>query len=196
MKSIHERAEVGDSDSIGDGTTVYADVLILPDVVVGTDCRIHKGTIIGSGSRIGNRVKIGANASIYGAVVEDITFIGPHACLLEDPHPRATNQHGVLKGPGDFERRPVVVRRGATLGAGSIILPGVIVGEYAMVAAGAVVHRDVPPHALCVGNPARAMGVVCQCGRKLPESLTCEQCGITYTQSVGAAYIVAPSSNG
>jgi UDP-2-acetamido-3-amino-2,3-dideoxy-glucuronate N-acetyltransferase len=98
---------------------------------------------------------------------------------MQDARPRSTNADGSLKGPGDWTAAPVRVRRGATVAGGAMVLPGVTVGEWAMVSAGAVVHRDVPAHAIVAGNPARVVGLACRCGARLVDG-DCPVCGMRY----------------
>ncbi|MCD6323492.1 MAG: N-acetyltransferase, partial [Desulfurococcales archaeon] len=114
---------------------------------------------------MGNNVKIQNFVSVYrGVTVEDDVFLGPHATLTNDLYPRSFNE--------DWEVVPTLIRRGASIGANATIVAGVTIGEYAMVGAGAVVTKDVPPHALVYGNPARVRGFVCFCGRPLrPEDI-------------------------
>jgi acetyltransferase-like isoleucine patch superfamily enzyme len=121
---------------------------------------------------IGSRVKVQNGASIYhGATIEDGVFIGPHACLTNDNLPRAITPEGLLKSDADWEVSRTVIRYGASIGAGAIILPGITVGRFALVGAGAVVTKDVIAHGLVVGNPARLIGRVCACGYRLVEAV-------------------------
>ena len=170
---IHETAAVAAEAAVGEGTMVWHQAQLMPDVTVGAGCTIGKGAFLGTGTRVGDRVKIGNYANLFGPTIEDGAFIAPMACLMEDPRPRALNPDGTSKGPDDFERLPVAVRAGATIGGGALVLPGVTVGRHAMVSAGAVVHRDVPDHAIVAGNPARQIGFACQCGRRLDDGLVC-----------------------
>jgi acetyltransferase-like isoleucine patch superfamily enzyme/acyl carrier protein len=167
---------------IGPGTRLWHQAQVTDGALVGADCTLGKGAYVGVGSRIGNHVKIGNYASIFGAVVEDEAMICPGALLLEDPAPRATTVDGRRKLAGDFTRRPVRVGRRATIGAGAMVAPGVSVGPNAMIAIGAVVHRDVPPHAVVAGNPARQCGWACACGGTLTAQLSCLACGTAYRQ--------------
>jgi acetyltransferase-like isoleucine patch superfamily enzyme len=96
---------------------------------------------------------------------------------LNDKRPRAITPDGRLKTEADWVVSGVQIDEGASIGGGCTLLPGVRVGEHAMVGAGAVVTRDVPPHAIVVGNPARLIGYVCECGAKLGESGRCPECG-------------------
>jgi acetyltransferase-like isoleucine patch superfamily enzyme len=155
---------------------------VMPGAVLGSECTISKGVFIGSRSHLGSQVKVGNHASLFGARVEDEAFIGPGAMLLEDPAPRSTTPDGRRRGPSDFESHPTTVRRGATVGAGAILLPGVTVGQWALVGAGAVVNRDIGAHGLATGNPARMVGFVCTCGRRLDEQLVCA-CGRAFEQA-------------
>ncbi len=175
---VHPTAEVG-AGTVGAGTRLWHAVQLLGDASVGAGCTVGKGAFLGAGTRVGDRVKIGNGANLFGARVEDEAFLAPLSCLLEDPSPRAVHPDGTSKDTDGFERRPVVVRRGATIGAAAVVLPGVVVGQWAMVAAGSVVHRDVGPYTLVAGNPARAVGLVCRCGRRLGDDRRCP-CGLAY----------------
>jgi acetyltransferase-like isoleucine patch superfamily enzyme len=166
--------------SAGPGTRLWHQAQVASGAAVGAGCTLGKGAYIGTGAVIGDRVKIGNGASIFGARVGDEAMICPGALLLEDPAPRAVNPDGTRKGPADWTPRPVTVGRGATVGAGAVIAPGVTIGELAMVAIGAVVTRDVAPHALAAGNPARQAGWACACGTTLGEELSCPACGRAY----------------
>jgi acetyltransferase-like isoleucine patch superfamily enzyme len=135
---------------------------------------------------IGDNVKIQNGVFVYhGATVEEGVFLGPGVVLTNDKLPRAINPDGSLKADADWEVSPVVIRRGASIGARAVVLPGVTVGEFAMVGAGAVVTRDVPAYALVFGNPARHHGYVCRCGRPLSRledgAWKCEVCDEFYT---------------
>src|SRR5262249_6784092 len=113
------------------------------------------------------------NASIYtGVTIEDGVFVGPHVCFTNDKVPRAVNPDMSLKGLEDWHITPTLVKAGAALGANSTLVCGITVGRWAMVASGSVVTKDVPDHALVMGNPARVAGWVCACGKrvKLPEA--------------------------
>lgn len=169
---IHPTADVSDRASIGDGTRIWSQVQVREDATLGANCNIGKNVYIDFGVSIGAMVKIQNNSSVYhGVTVEDGVFIGPHVCFCNDMSPRAITPDGRLKGADDWEVGPTVVRYGASVGAGSIILPNVTIGRFALVGAGSVVTRSVPDHALVYGNPARVHGYVCACGRAL-EGLT------------------------
>jgi UDP-2-acetamido-3-amino-2,3-dideoxy-glucuronate N-acetyltransferase len=179
---VHPTAEVADPDVIGPGTHIWHQAQVMPDATIGAECTLGKGVFVGCGSRIGDRVKIGNGANLFGPTVEDEAFIGPLACTLEDRHPRATSPDGARKTAADFTRAPALIRRGASIGAAAIILPGVVVGRFAMVSAGAIVHKDVPDYAIMAGNPARQVGYACRCGLTLDDDLACT-CGRTYRRT-------------
>ncbi len=168
---IHSTAEVSPQARIGQGTKIWHQVQIREGARIGESCILGKGVYVDSGVDIGNRVKIQNGASIYrGVTIEDGVFIGPHACLTNDRLPRAITPEGQLKKDADWEVGRICIQYGASIGAGAIVLPGVTVGRFALVGAGAVVTKDVAPHGLVVGNPARLVGFVCMCGHRLTES--------------------------
>lgn len=133
--------------TIGDGTTVGPFVEIQADVVIGARCKISSHSFLCS-----------------GVTVEDEVFIGHGVMFTNDRNPRATGPDGRLKGNDDWVQEPVVVRRGASIGSGAVILPGVEIGVGAMVGAGAVVVRDVPAGMIVVGSPAKVIGPVMEGG--------------------------------
>ena len=167
---IHATAEVSPKAQIGYGTRVWHLVQIREGVTIGQNCIIGKDVYIDFDVKIGNNVKIQNSALIYhGATLEDGVFIGPQVCLTNDRLPRAITPDGKLKGNDDWVVGRTLIKYGASLGAGSLILPGMTVGRFALVGAGAVVTHDVPDHGLVVGNPARLVGYVCSCGKKMEQ---------------------------
>lgn len=190
---IHPTAEVSPQAHIGAGTKIWHQAQVREGARIGQSCIIGKGVYIDFDVVIGNRVKIQNGASIYhGATIEDGVFIGPHACLANDKFPRAITPEGQLKRDTDWEVGKILIQYGASIGAGAIILPGVTVGRFAMVGAGAVVTKDVIAHGLVIGNPARLVGFVCQCGHRLvpvddkgqrskERRFSCPACGREYT---------------
>lgn len=144
-------AALCESTSVGEGTRVWAFAHILPGAVVGADCNICDGVFIENDVVVGDRVTVKCGVQLWdGVVVEDDVFIGPNATFTNDPFPRS-RQH-----PEAYAR--TVVRAGASIGANATILPGVVIGQKAMIGAGAVVTSDVPANAKVVGNPARIIG--------------------------------------
>jgi UDP-2-acetamido-3-amino-2,3-dideoxy-glucuronate N-acetyltransferase len=165
---IHSTAEVSPLATVGEGTKIWHQAQVRERAKIGRFCIIGKGVYVDSDVVVGDRVKIQNGVSIYhGVTIEDGVFVGPHACLTNDKLPRAITPDGELKCDADWQVGTILVQYGASIGAGAIILPGVTVGRFAMVGAGAVVTRDVAAHALVVGNPARLVGFVCACGHRL-----------------------------
>lgn len=175
---VHDTAHVSDASMIGHGTKIWINSQIRENVEIGNDCIISKDTYIDAGVKIGNRVKVQNGVSVYhGVEIEDDAFIGPNTTFTNDFRPRAFNR--------DWRITPTYVRRGASIGANATIVCGVTIGEYAMVGAGSVVTRDVPPHGLVVGNPARLVGYVCRCGAKVDTEGKCPECGESHPSVVG-----------
>jgi acetyltransferase-like isoleucine patch superfamily enzyme len=199
---IHPSAEVSTSATVGEGTRIWHQAQVRDGARIGRWCIVGKDAYVGVDVVIGDRVKIQNGASIYhGATIEDGVFVGPHVCLTNDKRPRAITPEGHLKEDADWDVSPILIRHGASIGAGAVILPGVTVGRFAMVGAGAVVTKDVVPHGLVIGNPARLLGFVCACGHNLIEDdstqavsvadhgltisrhFSCPTCGREYTLS-------------
>ena len=166
---VHCSAEVSDRARIGVNTNIWNHAQIREDVVIGENCNIGKNVYIDYGVKIGSKVKIQNNVSIYhGVEIEDEVFIGPSAVFTNDLYPRAT-----IWDDGRVDK--TLVKKGASIGANSTIICGNTIGENALVGAGSVVTKDVPPHALVYGNPAKIKGYVCYCGQKL-EGKICPAC--------------------
>jgi UDP-2-acetamido-3-amino-2,3-dideoxy-glucuronate N-acetyltransferase len=156
---IHPTADVSPKAKLGIGTKIWNQCQVRENAVIGENCIISKDVYVDHGVVIGNRVKIQNGVSVYnGVTVEDDVFLGPHCVLTNDFRPRAFNT--------DWKVALTLIRRGASIGAGAIIVCGTELGEYCMIGAGAVVTKSVPPHALVVGNPARIIGYVCKCGER------------------------------
>ncbi|MFA4702001.1 acyltransferase [Pyrococcus kukulkanii] len=176
---VHPTAVVEEDVEIGEGTRIWHFAHIRRRAKIGKNCNIGKDVYIDVGVEIGNNVKIQNGVSVYrGVKVEDDVFLGPHMTFTNDLYPRAFSQ--------DWEVVPTLVKRGASIGANATIVCGVTIGEYAMVGAGSVVTKDVPPFGLVYGNPARLKGFVCYCGRPLKEKIgedesyvifKCSHCG-------------------
>ncbi len=184
---IHPTAVVAPSARIGRGTKVWMNAQVREEAQVGSDCIIGKDAYVDFQVVIGDRCKIQNGALLYHATtLEEGVFIGPGAILTNDRVPRALTREGNLAGAADWQSGHIQIGRGASIGAGAILLTDLKIGEYALVGAGAVVTRDVPPHALVVGNPARRVGYVCACGHRLVEQGTlwvCERDGSQYQQA-------------
>ncbi|HVH42380.1 MAG TPA: acyltransferase [Labilithrix sp.] len=165
---VHPSSVVSDKAELGDGTQIWLYCQVRENVRIGKGCVLGKGIYIDTGVTIGDNVKIQNNASIYtGVTIEDGVFVGPHVCFTNDKVPRAVNPDMSLKGLDDWHVTPTLVKAGAALGANSTIVCGVTVGRWAMVASGTVVTKDVPDHALVMGNPARFFAWVCSCGKRV-----------------------------
>lgn len=170
---VHPSAEVAADASLGEGTRVWHQAQVREGARLGRDCVLGKGAYVDVGVVLGDGVKVQNGASLYrGTQVEDGVFVGPRACVINDRHPRALTPDGRAKGAGDWQVVESRLCRGASLGAGAIVLPGVTVGPFAMVAAGAVVAHDVVPHGLVMGVPARLVGFACACGCTLEAPLS------------------------
>jgi acetyltransferase-like isoleucine patch superfamily enzyme len=147
--SIHPSADV-QSKQIGEGTRVWQYVVILSGAVIGRDGNICSHCFIENQVVVGDRVTVKCGVQLWdGVTLEDDVFVGPNATFTNDREPRSRNAGATLL--------PTLVKKGASIGANATILPGLTIGEGAMVGAGAVVTKDVPPRTLVVGNPARAV---------------------------------------
>ena len=182
MAIVHPTAEVSPSAIIGDNTHIWHHAQVREGAIIGNCCIIGKGVYIDVNVQIGNNVKIQNYALLYrGAIIRDGVFIGPAVSLANDKVPRAITSDGRLKGIDDWEANQTVVCYGASIGAGVILLPGVIIGRFAMIGAGALVTEDVPDLGLIIGHPGRLVGYVCQCGQRLTESFLCTACHKQYS---------------
>lgn len=166
---IHEKALV-ETSSIGAGTRIWAFAHVMPDVCVGEECNICDHAFVESGVRIGKGVTIKNNVLVWkGVELADYTFIGPNVVFTNDLRPRSSRMP-LMKERGLFKDEwlvKTVVEEGVSIGANATIVAGVILGRYCMVGAGSVVTKDVEPHALVMGNPARIVGFVDEAGERV-----------------------------
>lgn len=161
-----------DAKTVGEGTRIWAFAHVMAGASIGNHCNVGEQCFVEDGATVGNGCTIKNGVSVWrGVTLGDEVFVGPAAVFTNDYTPRAF----VKKGPEAL--LPTVVERGATIGANATIVCGIRIGEYAFVAAGAVVTRDVPPYALVMGNPARVVGTVCRCGKKQSGDTVCPSCG-------------------
>ena len=187
----HPKALIDERVSIGQGTRIWAFAHVVGGAIVGEDCNICDHTFIEGGVQIGNRVTVKCGVFLWdGLTIEDDVFIGPSAVFTNDCRPRSKK----------YLARPLttVLKEGCTIGASSIILPGITIGRWAMVGAGAVVTHDVPDYALVMGSPARWRAWICRCGENLfftsDRFLGCT-CGRSYKQ-VGENEVKEFAANG
>ncbi|TKB23969.1 oxidoreductase [Desulfopila sp. IMCC35006] len=174
---IHDTAIVDRGVSIGSGTKIWQFSHVLTGSTLGKRCNIGQNVVIGPDVQIGEKCKIQNNVSVYkGVTLEDGAFCGPSMVFTNIINPRAeiSKMNQVL---------PTLVKKGATIGANATIVCGTTLGRYSFVGAGAVVTRDVPDHALVVGNPAKVIGWACECGERLSADLECAICGKKYLQT-------------
>lgn len=165
---IHPTAVVSEHAVIGDDTKIWMNVQIREDVRIGRNCIIGRNTYVENGVTLGDNCKVQNNALLYHkAILEDGVFIGPGVILTNDKVPRAVNPDGSLKSADDWHAGKIHIGRGASVGAGAVVLTDIEIGAWAMIAAGAVVTQNVPAHALVMGVPARRVGYVCKCGERL-----------------------------
>jgi UDP-2-acetamido-3-amino-2,3-dideoxy-glucuronate N-acetyltransferase len=175
----HETAMVDADCKIGAGTKIWHFSHVLSNSTIGEKCNIGQNVVIGPDVTIGMQCKIQNNVSVYkGVTLEDGVFCGPSMVFTNIYNPRA-------EIPKMDQLRRTLVKHGATIGANSTIVCGTTIGRYAFVGAGAVVTRDVPDHALMVGNPARQIGWVCKCGTRLGQDLICAECHKEYIKLRG-----------
>lgn len=194
---VHESSYVDSGAQVGKGTKIWHFCHVVSGAVVGERCVLGQNVCVLGTARIGNGVKIQNNVSVYDAVVlEDEVFCGPSCVFTNVVNPRAFIER-------KHEYKPTIVRRGASLGANCTVVCGHEIGEYAFIAAGAVVASDVPAYALMMGVPARQAGWVCACGVRLDisemQESRCRGCGTLYKQnecgSISPITTPSPSRN-
>lgn len=171
---VHESAYVDEDVEIGAGTKIWHFAHVLPHTRIGENCVLGQNVMVGPEVIVGNGCKIQNNVAVYkGVELEDGVFCGPSCVFTNVLNPRAE-----VRRNDEFRR--TLVRRGATIGANATIVCGHEIGEYAMIAAGAVVTSDVPSYALVAGVPGRQIGWVTRTGDRLPDDMVCPRTGERY----------------
>lgn len=177
---VHESSYIDANVSIGKGTKIWHFSHVLSGARIGENCSFGQNVNIGNNVVIGNGCKIQNNVSIYeGAELEDYVFCGPSMVFTNDLSPRAKYP----KGSAGYKK--TLLKIGVTVGANATVVCGNILGKWSMIAAGAVVTKDVPDYALMAGVPAKQIGWVCECGERLGEDFQCEKCGRMYALQNG-----------
>ena len=190
---VHESAYVDQPCSIGPGTKIWHFAHVMKGAKIGANCVVGQNVVIASTAVIGDGVKIQNNVSVYdGVVIEDGVFCGPSMVFTNVINPRSEIAR-------KSEYKPTLVRRGATLGANSTIICGHTIGQYAFIAAGAVVTKDVPAFALMAGVPASQIGWICRCAADrlhfdASEHAQCSACGRTYCLEEGQVRELSPAA--
>lgn len=186
---IAASADVSSEATIGEGSSIWHLAQVREDAQLGENCIVGRGAYIGTGVTMGDNCKVQNYALVYEpARLGDGVFIGPAVVLTNDTYPRAINEDGTIKSAHDWEPVGVTIQRGAAIGARSTCVAPVTIGEWATVAAGAVVVKDVPAYALVAGVPARRIGWVGESGVPLvpgdgPNTWICPKTGAHYVQT-------------
>ena len=174
---VHPTSVVDDDVKIGDGTKIWHFSHIQSGARIGAHCSLGQNVNVSNNVKVGDGCKLQNNVSLYeGVELEDDVFCGPSCVFTNDLTPRAKYP----KGRAAYKK--TLIKRGASIGANATVVCGHTVGEWAIIAAGAVVTSNVPNHALMVGVPARLRGWVCECGDVLSDDLVCNRCGRTYKE--------------
>jgi UDP-2-acetamido-3-amino-2,3-dideoxy-glucuronate N-acetyltransferase len=178
---VHESAFVDHGAVIGEDTKIWHFSHVMPKAVIGKGCSLGQNVFVANNVRIGDHVKIQNNVSIYeGVVLEDYVFCGPSMVFTNVRTPRSAFPRNT-----SADYHTTLVKHGASIGANATVVCGTTVGEWAFVAAGAVVTRDVPAHAIVAGVPARIIGWACDCGLRLTfagQRARCAECGREFRQ--------------
>lgn len=174
---VHESSYIDEPCEIGEGTKIWHFSHIMNNSIIGKRCNLGQNVVISPGVVLGNNVKIQNNVSVYtGVICEDDVFLGPSCVFTNVINPRSFIER-------KEEYKKTIVKKGASIGANATIVCGYDIGRYSFVGAGSVVTKDVPDYALVLGNPARIIGYVCECGNRLQrveDKYTCNSCDKEY----------------
>jgi len=169
----HERALVHPNAKIGEGTRIWANANILDGAIIGEHCNICDGCYVERGAMIGNHVTLKNGVAVFDGIrLEDDVFVGAGVAFINDRNPRSHRSDA-------WVLEKTLVQKGATIGANATVMCGLTIGSYAVVGAGSVIVKNVPEHAIVVGNPGRMVGYACRCGCTLNKELKCP-CGASY----------------
>lgn len=174
---VHESSYIDEDVEIGQGTKIWHFCHIQKGARIGSNCSLGQNVNISNNVKVGTGCKIQNNVSLYeGVELEDYVFCGPSCVFTNDLTPRSK----FPKGSTGYLK--TLIKYGASIGANATVVCGHTIGRWAMIAAGAVVTKDVKDHALMAGVPAKQIGWVCQCGEILPVNLVCHSCGSRYVE--------------
>ncbi len=173
---VHESSYIDENVTIGEDTKIWHFCHVHKGAQIGEKCSLGQNVNVSNNVKIGNGVKIQNNVSVYeGVELEDYVFCGPSMVFTNDLTPRSKYPKGSVR------YKKTIVKYGASIGANATIVCGNTIGEWAMIASGAVVTKDVPAYALMAGVPAKQIGWVCECGVPFKENFKCSKCGREYT---------------
>ncbi|MCY1634990.1 acyltransferase [Marinifilum sp. D737] len=190
MKNISPKAIIGENVIVDDF------VVIADHAQIGDNCKIHYFSFVDEGVSIGKNTKIQNNVMIpHGVRLEEGVFVGPNAVFTNDKYPRSITTDEKLKSSTDWTLSETLVKKGASIGAGAIIVCGINLGEWCMVAAGSVVTKNVPDHAMVKGNPARICGYVDKTGTPMKRIEEEEDYCLYYSEKENAEYKITKHAN-
>ena len=176
---VHESSYIDEGCQIGKDTKIWHFSHIMPDSIIGENCNIGQNVVISPGVIIGNKVKIQNNVSVYtGVECEDGVFLGPSCVFTNVINPRS-----LIEKKNEY--RKTLLKKGASIGANATIICGNTIGKFALVGAGSVVTKNIGDYELVVGNPARKIGYICECGERLisrdnNKNYKCDFCNKNY----------------
>jgi UDP-2-acetamido-3-amino-2,3-dideoxy-glucuronate N-acetyltransferase len=184
----HPTAVIDEGCTIGEGTKIWHFSHVMPNCIIGQKCNLGQNVVVSPDVILGNNVKVQNNVSIYtGVICEDDVFLGPSMVFTNVINPRSA----VVR---KSEYKTTRVKKGASIGANATVICGNTIGEYALIGAGAVITKDVPPYALVVGNPARQIGWVSEYGHRLKfdgddSTAACPETGVEYRLKNGSVTV-------
>jgi UDP-2-acetamido-3-amino-2,3-dideoxy-glucuronate N-acetyltransferase len=179
---IHKTVEIENGAQIGEGATIWNNSQVRKEAIIGKGCTIGHNCFIDNGAQLGDGVKLESNIDVWkGVTLKDFVFVGPSVVFTNDFNPRA--KYPKKEYPEYGKWKPTLVKEGTTIGANATIVCGVSLGKHSFIGAGAVVIKDVSDYGLVVGNPAKRIGWMCECGNRIKFKDTkgvCETCKREY----------------